>query len=332
VHGAFESSRWVTARPGEADTLFQIASVSSALRVVRRSLPTVVPEVDVVSHVDPAWLADDPRALAHRGAAVALLEGSAEVSFVSVTAPGAAEVVAKGRVARGSGAVPGDEDWAGITNVWVSPGQRRSGLGTVVMEALLSWAAERGATTAYLQVRGDNPSALAAYDRLGLRTGYLVTCGLLAGSLAVFGLATERVSAALLGAVAFGVFYCAIIAAQGIWSSRVFPDHPAAGLSYGTLKRVELARAVLQRPRLLMLDEPASGLNHAEVSELAALIRELRDDLDLTVLLVEHNMGMVMDLCDHVVVLDVGRKIAAGEPRRVQEDDRVIQAYLGTPA
>lgn len=71
----------------------------------------------------------------------------------------------------------------------------------------------------------------AAYDRLGLRTGYLITCGLLAGSLAVFGMATDLVSAALLGAVAFGVFYCAIIAAQGIWSSRVFSDHPAAGLA-----------------------------------------------------------------------------------------------------
>jgi branched-chain amino acid transport system ATP-binding protein len=106
-------------------------------------------------------------------------------------------------------------------------------------------------------------------------------------------------------------------------------SRPAAGLPYGTLKRIELARALYQRPRLLMLDEPASGLSHAEVEELGALILELRDDLDLTVLLVEHHMGMVMRISDNVVVLDFGRTIADGPPEQTRRDARVVEAYLG---
>ena len=106
-------------------------------------------------------------------------------------------------------------------------------------------------------------------------------------------------------------------------------DHPAGGLPYGSLKRIELARAICQRPRLLMLDEPASGLSHHEVDELREVIAALRADLGLTVLLVEHHMGMVMKVSDNVVVLEFGRKIADGPPSKVQQDEGVIKAYLG---
>lgn len=109
-------------------------------------------------------------------------------------------------------------------------------------------------------------------------------------------------------------------------------DRHADELSHGLHKAIELCRALMSHPKLLLLDEPAAGLPHSEVEQLIATVRAIRDEDDITVVIVEHHMGLIAALTDRVVVLDHGRKLMEGSAAQAQSDPRVIEAYIGKEA